>query len=158
MQSDHLLFAIEHPGWLLSSLRYSSAEMLTLDVAQSTEKERGCLAPFYSLWSLDRLSTSSPSIIERCRCFKTLHWVAHVQAFLVQQDAIILTIDFLVKFKRSFRAPERRRLGEAMVTILDFLSPPKLHIFSQIFTNLFDIRLTLTNVNVVKSWNVKRIC
>jgi hypothetical protein len=70
--------------------------------------------------------------------------VAHVKAVLVPQEAIILTIDCLVKFKRSFRAPERRRLGEAMVTIFDFLSPPKLNIFSQIFTNLFDIRLTLT--------------
>jgi hypothetical protein len=73
------------------------------DVALSTEKEWGWLVLFFSLWSPNRLSTSSPFLIGRCRCFKTLHRVAHVQAILVSQDAIILTIGFLVKFKRSFR-------------------------------------------------------
>jgi hypothetical protein len=52
-----------------------------------------------------------------------LHRVTHVQAILVPQDAIVLTIGFLVKFKRSFRAPRMPELGEAMVAILDFLSP-----------------------------------
>jgi hypothetical protein len=62
--------------------------------------------------------------------------VAHVQAVLVLQGAIILTIGFLVKFKRIFGAPKAPRalqtpwLGEAMVAILDFLSPQKLQIFS----------------------------
>jgi hypothetical protein len=47
-----------------------------------------------------------------------------------------LTIGFLVKFKRIFGAPKAPRalqtpwLGEAMVAILDFLSPQKLQIFS----------------------------
>jgi hypothetical protein len=62
--------------------------------------------------------------------------VAHVQAVLVTKDTVILTIGFLVKFKRSFRALKAPRalqtpwLGEAMVAILDFLSPQKLHFFS----------------------------
>ncbi len=35
---------------------------------------------------------------------KHLHGVANVQAVLVPQEAIIFTIGFLVKFKRSFKA------------------------------------------------------
>ena len=44
--------------------------------------------------------------------------MTHVKAALVQQEVIIFTIGFLVKFKRSFRAPREPWalwLGEAIV-------------------------------------------
>jgi hypothetical protein len=72
--------------------------------------------------------------------------VTHVKAALVQQEVIIFTIGFLVKFKRSFRAPREPWalwLGEAMVAILDFLSPPKTSYISQIYQNLLGIWSTL---------------
>ncbi len=91
------------------------------------------MVSFVCLWSHNRLSSSSPGL---------LHRVAHILAVLVPQDAIILTIIFLVKFKRSVRAPRTLRmpeLGEAMVAILDSPSPQKLNIFSWFFQNLLDI-------------------
>jgi hypothetical protein len=69
---------------------------------------------------------------------------------LVPQDAISFTIDFLVKFKRGSKAPRvpgTPWFEEAMVSIFDFLSPPKLHLFSQISQNLFDIWLCLQSNN-----------
>ncbi len=76
-----------------------------------TEKERGRLAPFYSLWHLIVFQLLLLVLKEGGVVLNHLHQMAHVQTVLVPQDAIILTISFHFKFKRSFR----EECQEAMV-------------------------------------------
>ncbi len=112
MQSDRLLMA-----GFFSFCDFLVQRCWLLDVALPTEKGQGWLAPIYSLWSLNRLSTSSPSLIGRCECFKPFAWGDPCSLFkpsLYHRTPSCWLLVFL-KFKEVFGRQESREchsLGE----------------------------------------------
>jgi hypothetical protein len=128
----HLLFAEDHHDWLLAfseigkfkkflDYRISDLGLNLSDYWISDSEKNICLSYRKILWFKPFASGGqcpSPP------CTKGCHHIEYL---------------FFVKFKRSFRsqraprtprAPWTSMLGEVMVANLDFLSPPKLHIFS----------------------------
>jgi hypothetical protein len=136
--SDHLLFVVDHHGQLLVFYSVLTQRCLLFDVVLPTEKGRGWLLPFYSLWSLNRPCSASHELPGRWRCFAS-DWPCSICPY--PQDVVILLFSLLIKFKRSLRvqrAPRRSDLGKPSVAILFSPIPQKLNLFSCSIEKLLD--------------------